>query len=137
MEALAKSIKQVAVLEPATLFCHPKKFVRFEMVTGHRCMYAAKLARLSYIPTIVRDIDHDEATVYMVGSNLKREKPLPPMEKACAYYTMRSDAFKRKTGRCSKEDQKINEATGQKPKTADEQLAEQTGHIQPMKSASI
>lgn len=126
MAALVQSIKQVGVLEPAVLIRHPKKFGRFEMVAGHRRMHAAKLAGLTYIPVIVRDMDHDEATIYMVDSNLKREIPLTPMEKARAY-TMRSDALKRKTGRRSKEEQKILEATGQKPKTADEQLAEQTG----------
>lgn len=126
MAALVQSIKQVGVLEPAVLIRHPKKFGRFEMVAGHRRMHAAKLAGLTYIPVIVRDMDHDEATIYMVDSNLKREIPLTPMEKARAY-TMRSDALKRKTGRRSKEEQKILEATGQKPMTADEQLAKQTG----------
>lgn len=46
-----------------------------------RRKHAAKLAGLTHIPVIVRDMDHDEATIYMVDSNLKREK-LTPMEKA-------------------------------------------------------
>ena len=126
MAALVDSIKQVGILEPATIIRNPKKPGRFEMVAGHRRMHGAKLAGLTEIPVIVRDMDHDEATVYMVDSNLKREIPLTPMEKARAY-TMRAEALKRKTGRRSKAEIAAMEASGKKPMTADEQIAEQTG----------
>ncbi|MCI9403674.1 MAG: ParB/RepB/Spo0J family partition protein [Oscillospiraceae bacterium] len=126
MVALVDSIKQVGILEPATIIRNPKKPGRFEMVAGHRRMHAAKLAGLAEIPVIVRNMDHDEATIYMVDSNLKRDKPLTPMEKARAY-TMRAEALKRKTGRRSKEEIAAMEASGQKPLTADEEIARQTG----------
>ena len=126
MAALVDSIKQVGVLEPATIIRNPKKPGRFEMVAGHRRMHAAKLAGLPEIPVIVRDMDHDEATIYMVDSNLKRDKPLTPMEKARAY-TMRADALKRKAGRRSKAEIAALEASGKKPMTADEEIAAQTG----------
>jgi len=126
MAALVESIKQVGILEPATIIRNPKKPGRFEMVAGHRRMHAAKLAGLDEIPVIVRDMDHDEATIYMVDSNLKREKPLTPMEKARAY-TMRAEALKRKTGRRSKAEIAALEASGEKPLTADEEIAKQTG----------
>jgi len=126
MAALVESIKQVGILEPATIIRNPKKPGRFEMVAGHRRMHAARLAGLDEIPVIVRDMDHDEATIYMVDSNLKREKPLTPMEKARAY-TMRAEALKRKTGRRSKAEIAALEASGKKPMTADEEIAAQTG----------
>ncbi len=126
MAALVDSIKQVGILEPATIIRNPKKPGRFEMVAGHRRMHAAKLAGLDEIPVIVRDMDHDEATIYMVDSNLKRDKPLTPMEKARAY-TMRAEALKRKTGRRSKAEIAALEASGKKPLTADEEIAKQTG----------
>lgn len=126
MVALVDSIKQVGILEPATIIRNPKKPGRFEMVAGHRRMHGAKLAGLTEIPVIVRDMDHDEAIVYMVDSNLKREVPLTPMEKAKAY-TMRTDAIKRKIGRRSKAEIAALGASGQKPMTADEEIAKQTG----------
>lgn len=126
MAALVESIKQVGILEPATIIRNPKKPGRFEMVAGHRRMHAARLAGLDEIPVIVRDMDHDEATIYMVDSNLKREKPLTPMEKARAY-SMRTEALRRKTGRRSKQEIAALEASGKKPLTADEEIARQTG----------
>lgn len=121
MEELVASIKQVGLLEPATIIRNQAKFGRFEMVAGHRRKHAAKLAGLTHIPVIVRDMDHDEATIYMVDSNLKREK-LTPMEKARAY-TMKTEALRRKMGRKSKEEIAALEAQGKKPLTADQELA--------------
>ena len=125
MKELVASIKQVGLLEPATVIRNERKIGRFEMVAGHRRKHAAKLAGLTHIPVIVRDMDHDEATIYMVDSNLKREK-LTPMEKARAY-TMKSEALRRKMGRRSKEELAALEAEGKKPMTADQELAAQTG----------
>ena len=125
MKELVASIKQVGLLEPATVIRNERKIGRFEMVAGHRRKHAAKLAGLTHIPVIVRDMDHDEATIYMVDSNLKREK-LTPMEKARAY-TMKTEALRRKMGRRSKEELAALEAEGKKPMTADQELAAQTG----------
>ena len=125
MKELVASIKQVGLLEPATVIRNERKIGRFEMWAGHRRKHAAKLAGLTHIPVIVRDMDHDEATIYMVDSNLKREK-LTPMEKARAY-TMKTEALRRKMGRRSKEELAALEAEGKKPMTADQELAAQTG----------
>ena len=125
MKELVASVKQVGLLEPATVIRNERKIGRFEMVAGHRRKHAAKLAGLTHIPVIVRDMDHDEATIYMVDSNLKREK-LTPMEKARAY-TMKTEALRRKMGRRSKEELAALEAEGKKPMTADQELAAQTG----------
>ena len=125
MKELVASIKQVGLLEPATVIRNERKIGRVEMVAGHRRKHAAKLAGLTHIPVIVRDMDHDEATIYMVDSNLKREK-LTPMEKARAY-TMKTEALRRKMGRRSKEELAALEAEGKKPMTADQELAAQTG----------
>lgn len=126
MDALVESIKQVGILEPTTIIPNRKETGRFEMVAGHRRKRGAILAGLDAIPVIIRDMDHDEATIYMVDSNLKREKPLTPMEKARAY-TMRAEALRRKSGRRSKAEIAALEASGKKPLTADEEIAKQTG----------
>lgn len=93
----------------------------YEMVSGHRRMRACQLAGIQIIPTIVRNLDRDEAIIAMVDSNLKREV-ISPMEKARAYQ-MKTDAMRRKVGRRSKEEI----ASGEKPLSADEELAQQVG----------
>lgn len=125
MAELVDSIKQSGLLEPVTIIRNPKKPGRFEMVSGHRRKHAAKLAGLTHVRAFVREMDHDEAIIAMVDSNLKREK-ISPMEKARAYQ-MKSDALKRKAGRRTKEEAAALKAAGIKPKTTDEILAEQTG----------
>lgn len=125
MEDLVASVKQAGLLEPVTIVRNPKKPGRFEMVSGHRRKHAAKLAGLTHVRAFVREMDHDEAIIAMVDSNLKREK-ISPMEKARAYQ-MKSEALRRKAGRRTKEEAAALKAAGIKPKTADELLAEQTG----------
>lgn len=125
MEDLIASVKQAGILEPVTIIRNPKKPGRFEMVSGHRRKHAAKLAGLTHVRAFVREMDHDEAIIAMVDSNLKREK-ISPMEKARAYQ-MKSEALRRKAGRRTKEEAAALKAAGIKPKTADELLAEQTG----------
>ena len=125
MEDLVASVKQAGILEPVTIIRNPKKPGRFEMVSGHRRKHAAKLAGLTHVRAFVREMDHDEAIIAMVDSNLKRDK-ISPMEKARAYQ-MKSEALRRKAGRRTKEEAAALKAAGIKPKTADELLAEQTG----------
>ena len=70
----------------------PKKDGRYEMISGHRRLIACKNLGLESIPSRVRDLTDDEATIYMVDSNLHREKLLPS-EKAFAY-KMKYEAMK-------------------------------------------
>lgn len=116
---LVESVKRYGVLEPVMVINRPEG--GYEMVSGHRRMRACQLAGIQTIPTIVRNLDRDEAIIAMVDANLKREV-ISPMEKARAYQ-MKTDAMKRKVGRRSKEEI----ASGEKPLTADEELAKQTG----------
>lgn len=120
---LVDSIKKFGVLEPVMVI--PHKDGGYEMVSGHRRMRACQLAEIEDIPVIVRNLDRDEAIISMVDSNLKREE-ISPMEKARAYQ-MKTDAMKRKMGRRTKEEKAQMEASGQKPMTADEELAKQMG----------
>ncbi len=66
---------------------------RYEMISGHRRMYASKLLGLETIPCVVKDLSDDEATIIMVDSNLQQRKQLLPSEKAFAY-KMKYDAMK-------------------------------------------
>ena len=91
MQDLVESIRANGILSPVLI--RPIGFDRYEMVSGHRRMHAAKLLGLERIPAIIRDMTEDEAVVRMVDSNIQREKLLPS-EKAFAY-KMKMDAMKR------------------------------------------
>ena len=91
MQDLVESIRANGILSPVLI--RPIGFDRYEMVSGHRRMHAAKLLGLERIPAIIRDMTEYEAVVRMVDSNIQREELLPS-EKAFAY-KMKMDAMKR------------------------------------------
>ena len=82
MEELVNSIKHNGILTPVLV--RPTADNRYEMISGHRRMHAAKLLGLEVIPAFIRELSDDDATVVMVDSNLQREELLPS-EKAFAY----------------------------------------------------
>ena len=98
MQQTIDSIQQVGILTPVIL--RPDDAGGFEMISGHRRLYAAGLAGLDTIPAIVRNMTDDEAIIFMVDSNLQRETILPS-ERAKAY-KMKMDAIRRTAGRPSK-----------------------------------
>ena len=88
---LINSIKESnGVLVPTIV--RQKENGRYEMISGHRRMRASQLLGLDTIPSIVKNLTDDEATIIMVDSNIQREKLLPS-EKAFAY-KMKLDAIK-------------------------------------------
>ena len=100
MTRTVESIAQFGVLAP--LIARPRPDGNgYEIISGHRRQYAAKLAGLETLPVIVRNMDDDAATILMVDSNLQREH-ISPSERAFAY-KMKLDAMKRTAGRPSKE----------------------------------
>ena len=98
-----QSVKQYGVLSPALARPHPQG--GYELVSGHRRHRAAELAGLETLPTIIRNLDDDEATILMVDSNLQRETVLPS-ERAWAY-RMKLDAVRRQAGRPSKNSRQV------------------------------
>lgn len=99
MQDLVASIKQNGILTPVLVRTQPDG--RYEMISGHRRLHAAKQAGLEKIPAIIRELEDDDATIIMVDANLQREEILPS-EKAFAY-RMRYEAVKRKAGRPAKD----------------------------------
>ena len=76
MDKLVDSIKESnGVLVPTIV--RKKNNGRYEMVSGHRRMRASQLLGLETIPSIVKNLTDDEATIIMVDSNIQREKLLP------------------------------------------------------------
>ena len=90
MEALALSIKENGLLSPVVV--RPLKDTEdYEIISGHRRIFAAKKAGLTEVPALIYAISHEEAIIALVDSNLHREHILPS-EKAFAY-KMKMDAL--------------------------------------------
>ena len=75
MHDLVESIMMNGVLVPVTV--RPLEDGDYEMISGHRRLFAVKQIGLEKIPAIVKEYDDDEAVLAMVDSNLQREKILP------------------------------------------------------------
>ena len=90
MEQTVESIKQIGVVSP--LIVRPDPEGGFEILSGHRRLHAAQLAGLETVPVIVKEMDDDEAIIFMVDSNLQRENILPS-ERAFSY-KMKLEAMK-------------------------------------------
>ena len=95
MQRTVESIAQYGVLAP--LIVRPCPEGGYEILSGHRRQYAAKLAGLETLPVIVRNMDDNAAVVLMVDSNLQREHILPS-ERAFAY-KMKLEAIKNQGAR--------------------------------------
>ena len=118
MTRTVESIAQYGVLAP--LIARPRPEGGYEIISGHRRQYAAKLAGLETLPVIVRQMSDDATVILMVDSNLQREHILPS-ERAFAY-KMKLDALKNQGARSDLTSCQV----GTKFR-ADESLAEDSG----------
>ncbi len=90
LKALEDSISKNGLVEAVII--RKKDNDRYEMISGHRRLLACKKLGLKTIPSRIKDLTDDQAIIYMVDSNLHREKLLPS-EKAFAY-KMKMEALK-------------------------------------------
>ena len=121
MTRTVESIAQYGVLAP--LIARPRSDGDgYEIISGHRRQYAAKLAGLDTLPVIVRQMSDDAAVILMVDSNLQRENILPS-ERAFAY-KMKLEAIERTVGRPKNVGQVVPDYFG---KRSTEIVAEGTG----------
>ena len=118
MQKTVESVKQYGVLTPA--IARPDPDGGYEIISGHRRLRASELAGLDKLPVIVREMDDDEAIIYMVDSNLQREHILPS-ERAFAY-KMKMDALRHQGKRVD-----LTSSQVETKLRADEEIAEQTG----------
>ena len=121
MHELVESIMLNGILVPVTV--RQLEDGDYEMISGHRRLYAVKVIGLERIPAIVKDYDDDEAILAMVDSNLQREEILPS-EKAFAY-KMKYDAMRRQGQRNDLTSSRIG--TKLSEGRADDELAQQVG----------
>ena len=90
MDQLTWSILTQGLLTP--LVVRPLDNGEYEVISGHRRLYACKKAGIEMVPALIYTIDRDAAAIALVDSNLHRESILPS-EKAFAY-KMKMDAIK-------------------------------------------
>ena len=82
MDQLVFSILTQGLLTPISV--RPIENGEYEVISGHRRLYACQKAGIETVPALIYTLDRDAATIAMVDSNLHREKILPS-EKAFAY----------------------------------------------------
>lgn len=90
LNTLVESIKLNGLLVPIVV--RRKEDNRYELLSGHRRKKVYEILGLEEIDTIVKELNDDEAAIFMVDSNMYREKLLPS-EKAFAY-RMKMEAMK-------------------------------------------
>ena len=91
MYHLAESIRENGVLCPAVV--RVDGYGGYEIIAGHRRKRACELAEMETMPVIIKEMDDDEAIIYMVDSNIQRTELLVS-EKAFSS-KMRYEAMKR------------------------------------------
>lgn len=81
LEALAQSIRTQGVVQPIVV--RPAAEGRYELIAGERRWRASRLAGLSVIPALVRDVPDRVAMAVALIENIQREN-LNPLEEAAA-----------------------------------------------------
>ena len=117
MAQLVESILANGIITPVTL--RKKGDGRYEMIAGHRRKKACEIAGFTTIKAEIKELTQEEATIFMVESNLQRSTILPS-EKAFAY-KMRLEAMNRQGQRSV-----TSSPLGTRLRS-DEVLAQQTG----------
>ena len=82
IQSLAESLKRQGILQPVVVRKAGDGF--FQLVAGERRFRAAKLAGLSRVPAVVREVDDKRMLELALVENLQR-KDLNPIEKARAF----------------------------------------------------
>lgn len=82
ISSLADSIKQHGVLQP--LLVRPMAGGGYQIVAGERRWRAARIAGLTEVPVVIKELDEREAMELALVENLQREN-LNPVEEALGY----------------------------------------------------
>ncbi len=92
MDQLVASIKENGILVP--LILRESEGDTYDLIAGHRRLFAAKIAGLTEVPVVIREMTDEEADIIMVDTNLSREH-ISFSEKAAAY-RMKYEAIRKK-----------------------------------------
>ncbi|MBU1102514.1 ParB/RepB/Spo0J family partition protein [Patescibacteria group bacterium] len=95
LKELSESIKQHGILQPIIVTKDIKQTgrgqeVQYQMVAGHRRLEAAKLAKLPYVPAIIRDSTEQQKLELALVENLQRTD-LNAIDKAKAFKRLQEE----------------------------------------------
>lgn len=107
MQFLCESILENGVLSPL-LVRRIGAAEEYEVISGHRRLYAAHKLGLTELPTVTTDLDRNAAAIALVDSNLHREHILPS-EKAFAY-KLKMEALSHQGAACGQAGHKSRDA---------------------------
>jgi ParB family transcriptional regulator, chromosome partitioning protein len=82
LEELAKSIKELGVIQPITV--RKLDFNKFQLISGERRLRASKLVGLKTVPAYIRIANDNESLVMALVENIQRSD-LDPIEVALSY----------------------------------------------------
>ena len=82
LQELAKSIKEVGVIQPITV--RKLEFNKYQLISGERRLRASKLLGLSTIPAYIRLANDNESLIMALVENIQRHD-LDPIEVAFSY----------------------------------------------------
>jgi ParB family chromosome partitioning protein len=84
LDEMTQSVKQHGILQPIVVV---RSKDRYRIVAGERRWRAAKAARLSHIPAIVRNLEELEQIELALIENIQRQD-LPPLDQALSVYKL-------------------------------------------------
>ncbi|RAL25310.1 chromosome partitioning protein ParB [Lujinxingia litoralis] len=88
IEELSESIKESGLIQPLVV---RERQGRYELIAGERRLRACKLAGLSEVPVVIKDVTETEAYTLALIENIQRED-LNPVEEALAYQKLLDDS---------------------------------------------
>ena len=116
MQSLIESIRDNGILTP--FIVRPVYDDKYEIVSGHRRLFACNVLGITEVPAVVKDLSREEAVIEMVDSNLHRERILPS-EKAFAY-KMKMDVLRKQGKRTD-----LTSSQNEPKLRSDEQIAKE------------
>ena len=87
LNELAESIKENGLLSPI-IVC-PLDNEKYRIIAGHNRVEACRIAGITTIPSVVKDVDENRAKLMMADTNLCQRTELLPSERAYAYKAQR------------------------------------------------
>ena len=88
LEELANSIRNQGIMQPIVV--RPLTDQRYEIIAGERRWRASKIAGLTEIPVVIKDVPDDAAIAMALIENIQREN-LNPMEEAIALQRLQDE----------------------------------------------
>lgn len=100
-EALVESIRSHGILDPLVARPHPKRKGQYQLISGFNRAAAAKMAGLSKVPVIVKDLGDQDAIVFAFAENQNRQS-LGDLDRANAIRKLKDSGAAKSTADVAK-----------------------------------